>query len=221
MKTHILGVGVGILTFIIGWSIPTANFKSSCGSAIPQSKALSGWALLLSLQDRDLTKMDGEPKAQLETAIESLRGKVEPPFLHARLFTRVSTNSGEQRYVLVEEAPLIFIPGNSHLRISLFSPDGELINSSGFDTGWRIGLSDIRFIQVKDIKGEVLEVESHPAINGADIARQYYALVGDKMRLIRLEDSARALTPNAYSFPNHTIGDTQTGRSAADWQKSL
>ena len=102
-EDHILGVAVGILTFIIGWSIPTPNFKSSCVRAIPQSKALSGWALLLSLQDRDLSKIEGEPKVQLETAI--------------------------------------------------FSPDGELINSSGFDTGWRIGLSDIRFCEDLNYRG--------------------------------------------------------------------
>lgn len=220
MKTYILRVAVGLLTFIIGWAISTVNFNSSCGRAIPHSRPLSAWDLLLSVENRDLSKIEGEPKAQLDTAIESLRGKVNNRFLGARLFSRISANNGEQRYVLIEESPLMTIPGNSGLQISLFTPGGELINTSGFDAGWRIGLGKIRFIQVTDI-GEVLEVESYPVINGADKAWQYYAIVGDKMRLIRLEDSARALTPNGYIFPNHTIGDTQTGRSAEDWQKSL
>lgn len=226
MKPHFLRIAVGILTFIIGWSIPSVILKPACervaapvGATLTQ--VLSVWTILLSVQNRDLRKIEGPAKAQLEMAIESLRGKVENQFLVARLFSKVSTNNGEQRYVLIEESPLVFIPGDSRLRISLFNPDGELLDSSEFGAGWRIGLTEIRFIQVKDIRGEVLEVESYPGIGGADVARQYYALVGDKMRLIRLEDSNGALTPNRYSTPNHNIGLTQTGRSAADWQEAL
>jgi hypothetical protein len=222
MKTHFSGVAVAILTFIVGWSIPTAILKSvDEGVIAPLSTTPSAWTVLLSVQDLDLRKIEGEVKVQLDAAIESLRGKVEDYFLRARLFSRVSTNNGEQRYVLIEESPLRIIPGDSRLRISLFNPNGELINSSEFATGWRIGLAGIRFIQVKDIRGEVLEVESFPAINGADVFRQYYALVGDQMRLIRLQDSAGELSPNRYITPNHTIGLTQTGRSAADWQAAL
>ncbi|HEX7334079.1 MAG TPA: hypothetical protein VF290_21415 [Pyrinomonadaceae bacterium] len=221
MKTHILRGAVGILTFVIGWSISTVNFNSSCGRAVQRSKAPSAWDLLLSVQNRDLSKIEGEPRAQLETAIESLRGKVETSFLQPRLFSKVSTNNGEQKYVLVEMAPLLIIPGNSHLRINVFNPEGNLINSSEFRSGWRIDLGEIRFIHVQGIRGEVLEVESYPVINGADIARQYYALVGDKMRLIRLEDSAQALTPNTYRLPNYTIGVTEVGQSAAVWQEAL
>ena len=226
MKPNFLRIAVGILTFIVGWSIPTLMLKYTDEGVIAPlgatpSKVSSAWATLLSYQDRDLIKIEGVAKAQLEIAIESLRGKVENHFLEARLFSKVSTYNGEQKYVLIEESPLYFIPGDSRLRISLFTPDGQLLDSSEFGAGWRIFLTDIRFIYVKDIEGVVLEVESHRAINGADVAKQYYAFVGDKMRLIRLEDSTGALTPNYYSTPNHNIGLTQTGLSAAEWQEAL
>ena len=222
-QQHLLGVAIAILTFIVGWSIPTAMVKFvDEGVIAPVDTTRSeSWAMLLSWQDRDLTKIEGQAYTQLETAIESLRDKRENEFLFARLFSRVSTHNGEQRYVLVEESPLMVIPGDSRLRISLFNPNGELIDSSDFGAGWRIALANVRLIQVKDIRGKILEVESYPMINGADVVRQYYALVEDRMRLIRLEDSSRALTPNRYGTPNHNIGLTQTGWSAADWEKSL
>ena len=221
MKRYFLRIAVATLTFIVGWSISTVIFKRVAAPVGTLTLVSSPWTTLLSVQGRDLRKIEGPAKARLEMAIKSLRGKVENRFLYARLFSRISTYNGEQRFVLIEESPLVMIPGDSRLRISLFTPDGELLNSSEFGAGWRIALSEIRFVQVKDIKGEVLEVESHAMINGADVARQYYALVGDQMRLIRLEDSTGVLVPNRYGTPNHTIGLTQTGRSAADWEAAL
>jgi hypothetical protein len=75
--------------------------------------------------------------------------------------------------------------------------------------------------QVRNVSGDVLEVESEPVINGRDVAKQYYALIGEKLLLIRLEDSKGKLIRNVYGAPNHTIGLNQTGRSSADWAKSL
>jgi hypothetical protein len=103
----------------------------------------------------------------------------------------------------------------------VFTTDGALLSSLEFGAGWRIALSEIGLIQVEGIEGDVLEVQSDAMINGADVAKQYYALVGDEMRLIRLEDSSGALTPNIYRTPNHTIGFTPIGRSVADWQAAV
>ena len=72
-----------------------------------------------------------------------------------------------------------------------------------FGRGWRITLFGINFFDVKDIAGNVLEVESTAYINGADVGNQNYALVGDKMRLIRLEEQQRALRSNIYSPESH------------------
>ena len=41
------------------------------------------------------------------------------------------------------------------------------------------------------------------------------------MRLIRLEDSHGKLHINDYDALNHTIGFTEVGRSAEDWEESL
>ena len=226
MKRHFLGLAVALLTFSIGWSISTLILKPDNHdiervSVAGPAEVPFAWGVLLSWQDHDLTKLEGPEKAQLQKAIETLRGDAENQFLRARLFSRVSTNAGEQRYVLVEESPLVMIPSACGLRITVFDTDGKLVEATEFDAGWRITLADIRFIKVKDIRGEVLEVESLPVFNGAYIIRQYYALVGDKMKLIRLEDRTRKLFWNTYSTPNHTIGFIQTGWSADEWEKAL
>jgi hypothetical protein len=62
---------------------------------------------------------------------------------------------GEERYVLVEESPLRFIPGDSRLQISVFELEGKLLDSSEFGAGWRIALSSMSFTKVKEA-GEVL-----------------------------------------------------------------
>jgi hypothetical protein len=74
---------------------------------------------------------------------------------------------------------------------------------------------------MSEIGREVLEVSSRPVINGRDVAKQYYALIGEKVLLVRLEDGGGNLIRNIYGTPNHTIGLTLTGRSANEWEKAL
>lgn len=221
---YFLRLAVAILTFVIGWSITTVVFKLASKSTVLPPLALpstvaTAWPVLLSWENRDLTLIDGPEKAQLEMAISALRVSKDQ-FLAPRLFSRVSTFSGEERYVLVEESALLSIPGDSRLHISVFDLEGKLLDSSEFGAGWRIMLSSISFIQVKEV-GEVLKVKSSPSINGADVRMQYYALINDKMRLIRLEDSNGKLRINHYGALNYTIGFTEVGRSAEDWEESL
>jgi hypothetical protein len=221
---HFLRLAVAILTFVIGWSITTVVFRLASESTVLPPLALpstvsAAWPILLSWENRDLKHIDGPEKAQLEMAISLLR-ETENQRLEPRLFSRVSTFPGEERYVLVEESPLVFIPGDSRLQISVFDLHGKLLDSSEFAAGWRIMLFGMRFIQVEEA-GEVLEVKSSPSINGADVGMQYYALINDKMRLIRLEDSNGKLHINYYGALNHTIGFTEVGRSAEDWEKCL
>jgi hypothetical protein len=224
MKQHLLGLAVAILTFVLGWSIPINILRHQSEEVATLHLAATpanAWNLLLSFQGRDLTQFNAPTAAQLQLAIDKLVGTTRNQLLRPRLFSRLSTTQGEERYILIEESSSVTIPGNSRLRLSLFSASGILVSSSEFNAGWRIALTEIRLIQVNGIAGDVLEVESYPMINGADVAKQYYGRVDDEMRLIRLEDSSGALVPNVYRTPNHTIGFTPIGRSVSDWAKAL
>jgi hypothetical protein len=225
MRQHLLGLAVAILTFIFGCSIaavvlgPPVEKIEPLSVATPSSDP-SAWTILLASQNRDLLEIDGSEKAHLQMAIDALR-TTDKQSLRPRLFAPVSTLLGESRYVLVEESPLLMIPGDSRLQVSVFDHQGKLLDSSDFGAGWRIMLTKTRFVYMKSFGREVLEVESRPWINGADVRKQYYTLIEDRMRLIRLEGSNGDLRVNFYGSPNHTIGFTEVGRSAEDWEKSL
>ncbi|MCA1623081.1 MAG: hypothetical protein LC768_16010 [Acidobacteria bacterium] len=229
MQQFSLRIFIGILTFFFGVSIVMfwyfrPNLHTSTDKPIlPQSQAISdesksAWQTLLSFENQDLRKLDKESKARLKKASDVLIGKSFDDF---RLISKISNSQGEIRYILIEESPLIAIPGDSRLRIYLFNPQGKLFDSLSFPSGWRIGLKGIRVIYKSEIGREVIEVESEPVINGRDIVEQYYALIGEKVLPIRLEDSRGKLVQNYYEFPNMTIGFTIVGRSAEEWKKAL
>ena len=113
------------------------------------------------------------------------------------------------------------IPGNCSLRIFIFSSEGQLLNSIIFPSGYRIELKNIKVVSKPEIGRKVIEVESEPVINGRDITKQYYALIGDKILPIRLEDSRGEIVQNDYTSSDHTIGLTLIGRSAEQWKQSL
>jgi hypothetical protein len=159
MKRHLVGAGVAILTFFVGWSSSTlilapATESVSVSAVVTPAEVPSAWTVLLSWQDHDLLKIDGPQKAQLQKAISALR-RTRIESFRPMLFSRVSMFPGEERYVLVEESPLRFIPGDSRLQISVFDLEGKLLDSSESGAGWRIALSSMSFTKVKEA-GEVL-----------------------------------------------------------------
>jgi len=155
MKRHLSGLVVAILTFVIGWSIPVRVLNPHSDEILVfRMSGLSArpWALLLAYENQDLTKLDPHAKARLQLAVDSLRGPTDNESLYPRLFSRITTSAGEQRYVLVEESSLRMIPGESRLRTSVFTTDGTLLSSSEFGAGWRIAISGVSFIEVGSVK---------------------------------------------------------------------
>jgi hypothetical protein len=216
------------LTFTIGVTVGTfrnpphsRSFVELAPNTVLRQAQMKAWESLLSFEGRDLRTLHEQESPVLQGAINSLTGVSQNQFLVPRLFSSVTNSSGEPRYVLVQESPLVSIPGSCGLRISVFSSEGNQLDSSEFDSGWRIALGSMRFMRVEGLDGDILEVESHQFINGRDVAKQYYALVGRRMLLIRLEDSERRLIQNTYSSPNHTIGLTRFGLSAENWEEML
>ena len=192
-----------------------------CDSLQSQSVKRAAWQTLLKFEDQPLSKLPKTRAEELKKAIDELVGKRENESVIPRLLTTVSDSKGQTRYALIEEHPLRTIPGNSGLSVHVFARDGSLMRSSVFQTGWRILITDIRVAYREQIGRKAIEVRSAPATNGRDVAKQFYALINDKVLLIRLEDKARNLIPNVYGAPNHTFGLTITGRSADEWKDAL
>lgn len=228
MKAITLRVGVALLTLGIGVSFASLRrnvLHDSNKMAVSQERSnadISAWQLLLTFENQQLGELDQKSSIKLRTAIDTLVGKRENElFLKPRLFSKISNAVGQISYALIEESPLLMIPGESGIRIHLFNPEGKLRFSSAFSSGWRIALTEMRVRYRPEIGREVLEVGSHPFINGRDVVKQYYALIGEKVLLVRLENSTGRAIPNLYGAPNHTIGLTLVGRSASEWEKAL
>ena len=182
---------------------------------------MAAWRVLLSLENQYLGELDEESERELKKAIVTLVGPRDDWPLIPRLVSRISNAEGQTSYALIEESPLLTIPGDSGIRVHLFSLEGKLLGSSAFQSGWRITLTGMKVKYLPEIGREVLEVSSRPVIGGRDVARQYYALIGEEMLLVRLEDSGGRLIRNYYDTPNDTIGPTLTGRSADEWERAL
>ena len=232
MKRFTLQLFIALLTFTIGVSIAAFGyfspnlFHTAYSPVLAQNPKsseadTSAWQLLLSFENQDLKKLDQKSRVDLQKAIDNLVGKRKNELLLPRLVSKISNAQGQIIYALVEESPLLTIPGECGIRVHIFSLEGKLLSSSAFTSGWRITLTEMKFKFMSEIGREVLEVSSEPVINGRDVAKQYYALIGEKVLLIRLEDSGGQLIRNIYGTPNHTIGYTLNGRSAKEWEKAL
>jgi hypothetical protein len=228
MKAFSFRVGVALLTLVIGVSFASLRRNFLNGSskiALSQERSnadISAWQLLLTFENQQLGELAQKSSIKLQQAIDTLLGKRENElFLKPQLFFKISNADGQLRYALIEESPLSVIPGESGIRIHLFNLEGKLLSSSAFSSGWRIALTGMRVRHYPEIGREVLEVGSYPSINGRDVVKQYYALIGEQVLLVRLESSTGRAIPNLYGAPNHTIGLTLVGRSASEWEKAL
>jgi hypothetical protein len=229
MKQFSSQILIGVLTFFIGVSVVMycylrPNLQTPINeSTLPHTQTIfdeynSAWQTLLTFENQNIEKLNEESKNKLEQAKEVLIGKQSE---RARLISRISNAQGQTRYVFIEESPLMTIPGGCSLRVFIFNDEGKLLNSLAFPSGWRIGLKDIRVIYKSEIGRKIIEVESVPVINGRDIVKQYYALIGEDVLPIRLEDSGGKLVQNIYDYPNMTNGFTLKGRTEEEWKKSL
>ncbi len=88
-------------------------------------------------------------------------------------------------------------PGSSPLRLTLFGNMGELISEHKFDTGYRCYLAEA-CLQDAGHDGPLLVLETEEVGLGPDWVKQYYARIGERFDLIRLEDHNGAVCRNSY-----------------------
>jgi hypothetical protein len=173
---------------------------------------------------RDLRKLDSKSKAELEHAVSALRPKPDEP---ASLFGPLPwylwrlPAQGKVRFVLFEGQPIFMIPGTSSAAVHLLDEKGAELGCSEFSTGWRIDLISASLHQEPPLELPVIDVRTDPVINGADICRQVYGILENRVTLLRIEDSGGRVLANNYYNPNHTIGPDAPVRSAEEWEQSL
>ncbi|MFL6335844.1 MAG: hypothetical protein ACJ754_21250 [Pyrinomonadaceae bacterium] len=138
-----------------------------------------------------------------------------------RLVSKISNAQGQTRYALIVESPLLSIPGESRLQVHIFNTEGHVLSFSNFSSGWRIDVTGVEVEYAPEVKRGVVVVSSQPVINGRDVVKQFYALIGDQVILIRLEDSRGQLVRNEYGAFDHPIGPSIDSRKVEDWEVAL
>ena len=198
------------LLLLLGLLGLTAGCRTAMATA-PDKPHASGreqaWKALLEFEGRELAKLDDTESGKLYRAIGILGIKPEKHLRTCpRLFTTLKNAEGRKQHILVKTRGL-FTPGDSAARLFVFSERGEILNDQPFSTGWRIAIKSVSKF-VEDSTGtEMILIESDPSWGGGDdIYKQFYALMGNSVVLVRLEGPEGGLARNDYDTPHFTIG---------------
>lgn len=194
-------------------------------STLGQQKQFSAdeWKEFLSFENQDLLKLDKQHKERFG----DLLWRVLPHtdgftwFDNPYCLARITTQENLVRLVLVEGSTAIRIPGISKARIGIFDTEGRLLNSVELQTGWRILTTGAKILQKSPLDVPLIEVSTKNVINGRDVARELYGLIGVGVGLVRLEDSKGHILRNQYVATNWTIGPNLPTLHPKDWENSL
>jgi len=191
-----LYAGVGLITFLLSLSVVKLSLRHA--PADP-------WQVLLSFQNQDLNKLPDEQKHALQTAIDRIIGPPNPnefPF-SPRLFQVITNTTGQTRYVLVREQPLLSIPGDPRVRIHVFDNFGRLLTGDEFSGGWRTFVTAVSVAKNDLLRQDALIVDGR-YWTGKHTSRQYYVLVNDRMVPAYFDHDGK-LQRADYLFGNSSI----------------
>lgn len=181
----------------------------------------TAWQTLLSFENQDLGSLKPDVTGNLQNAINALTGLPESqgwPY-EPRLFRTMSNANGETRYVLVEERPLVEIPGECRLRVHVFDTAGRLLTRSDFSAGWRTVLTGMNIRKNYFFNRDTFVVHGEYCFGGSP-SQQHYVLVGNSLILAYLETDGK-FDRNDYQNTNLTIGPLLMQRTVDDWETAL
>lgn len=225
MKHPYLLLIISIITFCIGTCFVYLTFykpnnQESISPVLTQKAINPDWELLLSYENKDLTKINEEEYKNLKNVLDRLgaRGLVRSQL---GVFSKISNVQGKNYYVLIGMINPMIVPSNCELQVQLFDSQGTFLKYISFNSGWRMDLTRAKVEFISEISRELIIAESYPEINGRDVAKQYYGLINDEISLVKLENSKGEIVPNYYYASNHTIGSIPSDLTEQQWINSL
>jgi hypothetical protein len=177
----------------------------------------AAWQVLLSFQNQDLGGLDEPSTRAVKRAVDKATGQGRPPQFvefEPRLFRKISNSNGEPRYILVEEAPLVFTPGTATIRVHIFDTAGKLLSNTQFETGNKMAIISLQIRNDYWLKSDTLMLDSEFWLGGGS-SHHVYAIVGNELRLAYLSDGVE-VQANDYQ----AIGP-RLNLSADEWDADL
>ena len=151
----------------------------------------SGWQVLLKFENQDLAGLDEQSMRTVECAITKTTGAAQQTqglLFVPRIFRKISNSDGTLHYILVEESPLVIIPGEETVRVHIFDTAGIILSRAQFSTGNRRAIRSMQIRKNYGVKPEALILDVESWLGGYD-SRHFYAVIGHELRLVYLYDT--------------------------------
>jgi hypothetical protein len=167
---------------------------------------------------RDLWKDQSDHRGLADLIGEVPKGEIwEPTPWHVWKFNR----NGVTRYVVLLVESEAIVPGGSTACVQLFDGSAKKLGSWSFRTGHRMTPTKAAMKFFPDIGSDLVVIDMEQYVNGRDVGREYYALNGDRLRLVRIEDHKGKASKNEYVYDNAEIGVAPDETTVEQWAGML
>lgn len=173
--------------------------------------AATNRSMLESFVGRDLRGISDDQARSLQSFIHK---QAKSPSDHSPWYVWRTGDTNRSHYVVLEKQISLRIPGASSVMIHLLDQTGRRVNSWAVQTGWRMTPCDALLTASEDLATDMLAIVSE-AVGWTN--RLFFALSGDKLDLVRMEDADANLVRNDYKHPNFTIGASVEGVTEKEW----
>jgi len=185
---------------------------------------------------KDLRQLEEEDFREFARTVKAITGK-KPKYKEwsslAPWWVK-EFHAGSARWMFLEAYPGYDIPDISAGRVHIFGRNWKRIGKQAFSTGYRFFLNEAKIVTNKTLDQDLLVIQitssgpflvrgkqKKPAFEQGDYQRQYYALRGDRLVLVRLEDNEGRLVRNHYRWSAPPKGPPVPKRTKTDWIQSL
>jgi WD40 repeat protein len=212
-----------------GMTAPALDDPSDAdlGQVVDRESAIKALNTIKSFCGKELKSLeaDGDEGRKLYAAIKSLipnreyRGFFDYVPWHIWEFAK---KGEEPLYTLFEANTSLPHPGSTLLRITLLDSMGQVLSETHFDTGHRCYMRGVKLESLVEGEYPAIVLETGSSFGpGPDVPKQYYSRIGNRIDLIRIENSNRTATRNRYYLRHDQCGPTAPVQTAAEWESDL
>ena len=154
----------------------------------------------------DVSSLDPRKEREFESILYSFinRPPISDPFSR-RAIPLAFWKHSDGTFVFLERQ-LVTYPATRSARVTVFRQDGRTVSETKFPVGWNIQVETADRIWEGDERELTFVLNTRHVHDGADIAKQYFAIIAGAPVLIRLEDSFGNEVKNGLG--EHQIGPT-------------